>query len=751
MSCKHRLAILYVLITFLLIIITPTTEIGTLHHSFRNPFTQSQSWWTRPEMPNNDGPYVDKIVYKIIEGNYEQQIAVLTGEVDVMGDFGVSAEIQYDWFSDCEASIQLKNGYEYITINCAKYPYNITAFRRACAFALDKQYLCDDAWDGLAVPLDSCVPRCSPFSIEDSLPYSYYEVNIELGNELLDDAGFIDTDSDSYREAPDGSEFTVELALISDSDSIVETGNHFMTALGNLGIDAYIFLDSDSTILPDRLYQHLDYDMAVFETSFDSFDVDWLAYEFWSNYSDEPYFNLPNWENALYDSWRDQLLHATDYVDVYEAATEMQRIWTYECPQIVCSEQFRFSLHRTDKFEGHVSHIQKGVPCWWTNYKIHLMESEEGPWGGTFRWSTPADIDTFNFMNSSSSYSWDILQMLYDSLLIQGPDGNLYPWLAWDYIIETHMDNPDIPANHTRIKFDLIQNATWTDGTPLTAEDVAFSINYYHDALGNPFSSNLSEMTVAYAPSSYEVIIEFTNETYWHLGKVALKPILPSHVFSEIGLDGWDEWDPHPPDEPMVTSGPFNVSDYIPGEYIELTWNPMYHFQPYVEPPIIPRVELDGPSDITYIEGETGNTIEWHLDVNETVEYSIWRNGTQIREGHWTSGPITVSVDGLIQGVYEYLLTTRTWYVKDLGHEGLTYDFVEVDDSVIVRVIDWPSSTTFPTSSTSPTASTTKTQAVFDWTKRYLGLTILDWFVTIPSVSIIIIILVKWRWDIRKG
>jgi len=47
-------------------------------------------------------------------------------------------------------------------------------------------------------------------------------------------------------------------------------------------------------------------------------------------------------------------------------------------------------------------------------------------------------------------------------------------------------------------------------------------------------------------------------------------------VFEDIGLQGWNEYSPEPPSDAMVTSGPFNVSEYVAGEFTELTYNPLY-------------------------------------------------------------------------------------------------------------------------------------------------------------------------------
>ena len=118
------------------------------------------------------GPYVSKIVYKVITQDDQQMLALQRNEIDLIGDMIDPSLIPTLGEHYLEITNRLRNGYGYLTINCAKYPLNITAFRRAFAYALDKERICDDVWDGLAVPLDSCVPQCNLFSIEGHLPYS---------------------------------------------------------------------------------------------------------------------------------------------------------------------------------------------------------------------------------------------------------------------------------------------------------------------------------------------------------------------------------------------------------------------------------------------------------------------------------------------------------------------------------------------------------------------------------------------------
>ncbi len=541
--------------------------------------TQVNAQFIVPAGPKN-GPYVDKLVYKVIVGDDQQVLALQNNEIDLIGDM---FDPMYLPILESAEYIQVdsipRNGYGYILINCAKYPFNITEFRRACAFAFDKIHVSETIWQDYSEPQDSLLPKTNPYSIEGQLDYDYYDANYDYANHLLDIAGFTDIDEDGFRECPDGSDLSILLEPALSSNIAILVCDQFVSDMTGIGLNITLENLCFCSDILQRLYFHGDYDMAFLGTTFETFDITWIAREYGTNYVDEVYINLPNWSNASFDGWIDQLLHATSYEDVLDASYAMQEIWVHSSPAIICYENSIFSAYRTDKFTGFVSDYSRGIPCWWTNYKVHLMPSEPGaPWGGEFRWSNGLDLESFNFMTSQSAYTMNSLQMLYDSLMRTDSQGNDMLWLATNYIAETHLDNPSVPIGHTRFTFDIIDNATWTDGTPLTGADIAYSLNYYRDAPGNPYGASLSEMVSAYAPTQFRIIVEFDSESFWHLNSVAYKPIIPKHVFLDIGIENWNTWNPQPVSEEMVTSGPFNITDYVAGEYIELTFYPDYFF-----------------------------------------------------------------------------------------------------------------------------------------------------------------------------
>ncbi|MFW9965414.1 MAG: hypothetical protein ACFFCX_17710, partial [Candidatus Sifarchaeia archaeon] len=87
---------------------------------------------------------------------------------------------------------------------------------------------------------------------------------------------------------------------------------------------------------------------------------------------------------------------------------------------------------------------------------------------------------------------------------------------------------------------------------------------------------------------------------------------------------------------------------------------------------------IDSPSDVFYDEGVTGYSITWNPSDLHPVSYEILREGVQVKTGLWNSSSesITVSVDGLILGSYNF-----TIYITDVGGN-------IANDTVFVNVSD---------------------------------------------------------------
>jgi ABC-type transport system substrate-binding protein len=549
----------------------------------------------------NSGPLVNSIIYKVIPNQDQRVLALQAGEIEM--DTSFFDPVHYNTL-DADPTIAIysapRNGYGHITINCRDYPLNISGLRRAFAYAFDKTRVTSEIMNGFSIEHDSLVPQPNSWCIENDLDWHYYTDQSDIGNQLLDDLGFEINTTTGFRHAPNGDPFDIVILYPSASQEIAgETAQIGVDALHALHIDAKKGA-ADTNTLDD----HGDYDMIFYAVNYYSNDVDWLAYEYWSEYADVPFKNPTNFKNATYDACRQQLLYGTTYEEVYNASYWMQKILQEQVPRLVVYENIYLQAYRTDRFTGYVPDLGSYITGPWTMRKLHRLDSTNG---GVVQVAISEEPDSFNIFVTNSPYSEIILTELWPSLYRYGPDLNPYPDIAANLLIEKHLDNPDVQSGHTRFTIDIVHNATWSDGIPLTAEDAAFTFiyNYESSALGNSAGKYLDDLAAAYAPNPYRVILEYNTETYWHFSDFAYLRIIPKHIFNNetgIGYTGWNTWNPvFNPVAPHVTCGPFRFANNYLNESFTLNSNPLFHYAINTS-----SHELLPPTDTTAVTTTTG-------------------------------------------------------------------------------------------------------------------------------------------------
>ena len=539
------------------------------------------------------GPWVDKILYDVIANQTNCIHALINGDVDIIGHFiNPAFRDQLSNAEDVRIFESLGLGYGMIEINCRKYPMNFTNFRRAIAFALDKHKIVEEFWLGQASLLDCCIPQQHPASIEDEMTYHYYDKNIEEGIRLLELEGFIDSDEDGWREGP-GPEGpgTIELDTIIvegyDSPIIDAFTDTVVQALHDLNMNAEsrhfahheynprlsIHGDIWSTGRPG----YSDYDIYFHSNDFSNLDLDFIALNYGTENIHTPLYNPSNWSNATWDSYAEIVLHSTDYDEILQAMKQMEHIWVHSCPSIILYQNRYFTAARTDIFEGITPTIIDGAPSYFTNLRVHRKNADA--YGGTYTWAIPMDIASFNPYSENSYSANTILSMMFDSLVRIDPDGNDILWMCDSYSVETHRDNPNISEGHTRITIDVVRNATWSNGIPITAEDFAFSLNFIYDHVP-PIGRDLRDIVACYSLTPDKLICEFTTESFWHWHNVAYKSVIPRQVWLEYA-NAYDNYQPNPENlVDMIVSGPFIPATWVKNNFVEMRANDDYFKNP---------------------------------------------------------------------------------------------------------------------------------------------------------------------------
>ena len=194
--------------------------------------------------------------------------------------------------------------------------------------------------------------------------------------------------------------------------------------------------------------------------------------------------------------------------------------------------------------------------------------------GGRLVIATFGDPKTFNPITANEQSSEEIYRHLFAALLgFDVPSQTVMPGLA-----ESWTNAPDGKT----WTFHLRKNLRWSDGEPLTADDVVFT----WDAIYNPGIDNVTrdlfivdgkKFTVTKADDLTIQVV--TPEIYApFLENFGGVPILPKHILEKFVADktftsaygvNWDA-------ARIVGSGPFRLKEYKPAQSILLERNPYF-------------------------------------------------------------------------------------------------------------------------------------------------------------------------------
>lgn len=199
-----------------------------------------------------------------------------------------------------------------------------------------------------------------------------------------------------------------------------------------------------------------------------------------------------------------------------------------------------------------------------------------GKFGGTLIASTIGEgPKTFNPFNSKDNISSQMSEIMYDGLLTTHPvTGQPIPRLAKDFSI-----NGNDYVVHLR------KGLTWSDGKPITADDVVFTWqNIIFDGFGN--TSTRDSMLIDGKLPTVEKIDDYTvkfttPKPFAPFIRNLSTPIAPKHVFEPAVKKGKEYFDGFlstdtPPDK-FVISGAFKLKEYVPAQRVVYERNPNYY------------------------------------------------------------------------------------------------------------------------------------------------------------------------------
>lgn len=206
------------------------------------------------------------------------------------------------------------------------------------------------------------------------------------------------------------------------------------------------------------------------------------------------------------------------------------------------------AIHSQPKYAG-LTHLPYANPA--------------APKGGYLSQSANGTFDNLNAMNGKGTAA-DGVEYLFDTLMVSSLDepGVMYPLLAEKVTYD--------PKKTAYVIYHLNPKARFSDGTPVTAEDIKFSFDTY-TTKGNPgLQMYLSDLDKTEVLSRYQVKMSFKSNNNSEMPLILAQ--MP--IYSKKNWQGKDFT--RITMQPILGSGPYLVESIDAGRSISYKHNPNY-------------------------------------------------------------------------------------------------------------------------------------------------------------------------------
>ena len=276
--------------------------------------------------------------------------------------------------------------------------------------------------------------------------------------------------------------------------------------------------------------------------------------------------------------------------------------------------------------------------------EIDYSSWEIGKPGGAITVSLVNDPKTLNIMVADETTTTDVLNRVYDFIVAR----NILT-LEWEgKLVESWVISDDSKT----ITFTMRKGLQWSDGTPLTAEDVVFTVNeiylndkvqgsqkdqfYIGDELAQVKLVDTNTFTIT-TPVIYADIVSLAN--FRVVPKHILEPLI-----AEKGIEAVNSfWGVDADVKTIVGSGPFTIDEYVPGQRLILAKNPHYWRKdakgnrlPYLDKINLVIVEDNNTSFLKFLAGELdtmlrvrGEDVATLIEKKKEGNFEIYNSGPE--------------------------------------------------------------------------------------------------------------------------
>ncbi len=308
-------------------------------------------------------PAVDEIVFLTYQNTDTMTQDLKLGTIDAAWGLPQAQFKQLDTTEGVKALSYNYRNWDYLDINCYTGKGSLghpvlrdVAFRQALNHAVDRERLVAIAWNGNAQPGTTIMPPATwsdPDFHWEPPADRLYHFDLAKAGEMLDAAGYTDSDGNGVREYK-GKDIKLRLRALAGDVHGQGEGKLITGWLRELGL-RIDFQVIDEGALEDRLWN---YDGDTYAPDFDLYLWDWDGY-------DDPGQTLATLTTAQIEAWNEPCWSNDEYDRLaVEQAAELdpearaQQIWRMQeliydqTPWVVLTYPEHLEAYRSDKWTG---------------------------------------------------------------------------------------------------------------------------------------------------------------------------------------------------------------------------------------------------------------------------------------------------------------------------------------------------------------------------------------------------------------
>lgn len=304
-------------------------------------------------------PAIGEVILKIIPNKDAQILAMKSGEVDVVSEISPAVAQSIEGSNGIETFVAPETrGYE-LGFNLNNYPTDSPEFRKAMAHAIDREKICDIVFGGYATPTETTflMPSVAYDFVNPDVPGDDYEYDLEKAGEMLDAAGFTDSDGDGWRDGSDGEDVVMIIPITgmgADDSKIAEVLREDWKELG-----IKVEMKQVESSQKQSEYHNSNFFIVGMPYLMHD-DADDLTH-----FEVDSHFGNPNWydyDEPDYNALAEELRNTADQDERKEIGYQMQEILAEDVPTVpICSTDVIFA-YRADRFAG----WEDVAPLYWS-------------------------------------------------------------------------------------------------------------------------------------------------------------------------------------------------------------------------------------------------------------------------------------------------------------------------------------------------------------------------------------------------